>query len=266
MSLHVALARWLMTERIDGAARRLQSICRSLPDALAAGDLCGQREDEGSQDRHGAACQCIKPEELGFHMCRAQPCHQGPACRLGRSDEDPEAKGKADEKGLVVDQKDHPDRVQYDEALITAIDDYHPDLIVLAGFMRILSDKFIRHYHNTVLNIHPSLLPDFKGLNTHRRVLDSARHVHGASVHFVNNELDSGPVVIQAEVPVLAGDTESTLAARVLQQEHIIYPIAIAWYIDGRLEIDGNQVLLDNKLLHRPAQWKSDRLTLSEAP
>jgi len=167
---------------------------------------------------------------------------------------------------VVVDQKDHPDRVQYDEALITAIDDYHPDLIVLAGFMRILSDKFIRHYHNTVLNIHPSLLPDFKGLNTHRRVLDSARHVHGASVHFVNNELDSGPVVIQAEVPVLAGDTESTLAARVLQQEHIIYPIAIAWYIDGRLEIDGNQVLLDNKLLHRPAQWKSDRLTLSEAP
>jgi len=165
---------------------------------------------------------------------------------------------------VVVDQNDYQDRVQYDQALIDAIDQYHPDLIVLAGFMRILSDRFIEHYHNIVLNIHPSLLPDFKGLHTHRRVLESARPVHGASVHFVNNELDSGPVVLQAEVPVLADDTEATLAARVLQQEHIIYPMAIAWYVDGRLEIDGNHVLLDNTLLHRPAQWKSDQLTLSD--
>lgn len=171
---------------------------------------------------------------------------------------------QADINSVVIDQNAYDDRDIYDKALISEIDKYSPDLIVLAGFMRILSDEFVRHYRNIVLNIHPSLLPELKGLHTHRRALESSRQLHGASVHFVSNELDSGPVVLQAEVPVMADDTETTLAARVLQQEHIIYPMAIAWYIDGRLEIDGSNVLLDNKILHRPALWKSERLIIPE--
>ena len=171
---------------------------------------------------------------------------------------------QADINSVVIDQNAYDDRDIYDKALISEIDKYSPDLIVLAGFMRILSDEFVRHYRNIVLNIHPSLLPELKGLHTHRRALESSRQLHGASVHFVSNELDSGPVVLQAEVPVMADDTETTLAARVLQQEHIIYPMAIAWYIDGRLEIDGRNVLLDNKILHRPALWKSERLIIPE--
>jgi len=164
----------------------------------------------------------------------------------------------------VIDQSEYPDRIAYDEALIAEIDKHNPDLVVLAGFMRILSDKFISHYRNTILNIHPSLLPEFKGLHTHRRVLESSNQAHGASVHFVNNELDSGPVVIQAQVPVLPGDTEETLGGRVLQQEHIIYPMAIAWYIEGRLEVNDNEVLLDNNVLHRPVLWKENQLVFSQ--
>ena len=159
---------------------------------------------------------------------------------------------------VVVDHKDYSDRLAYDQALITAIDRFNPDLIVLAGFMRILSETFIDHYQNRILNIHPSLLPELKGLHTHRRALEASKKVHGASVHFVSNELDSGPVVIQAEVPVLDNDTETSLAERVLQQEHIIYPQAIAWYIDGRLKVDGNTVLLDGTQLNKPALWKAD--------
>jgi len=165
---------------------------------------------------------------------------------------------------IVIDQTGYDDRVLYDDALIAQIDKYKPDLIVLAGYMRILSEKFVHHYQDIVLNIHPSLLPELKGLDTHRRALESSRQVHGASVHFLSNELDSGPVVLQAEVPVMADDTEVSLRARVLQQEHIIYPMAIAWFFDGRLEVNGNNVLLDKKVLHRPAQWKSDRIILSQ--
>ena len=182
---------------------------------------------------------------------------------------------RADAKGLqrarqarintiVVDTKNHDDRVSYDQALVSAIDEIDPDLIVLAGFMRILSDMFIDHYQGRIMNIHPSLLPEFKGLHTHRRALEASKRVHGASVHFVNNELDSGPVVIQAEVPVLENDTEQSLAARVLQQEHKIYPMAIAWYIDGRLKTNDNNVLLDDKILLRPALWKVDQLFTPE--
>jgi len=164
----------------------------------------------------------------------------------------------------LIEQKDFQDRASYDEALISNIDKYKPDLILLAGFMRILSDKFISHYQDAILNIHPSLLPEFKGLHTHRRVLESSRQIHGASVHFVSNELDSGAVVLQAEVPVLANDTVESLASRVLQQEHVIYPMAIAWFIDGRLKLNGDKVLLDNNTLHRPALWKADQLIFSE--
>ena len=181
---------------------------------------------------------------------------------------------RADAKGLqrarqagintaVVEAKPQQDRLSYDQALISTIDQLQPDLIVLAGFMRILSETFIDHYRDRILNIHPSLLPEFKGLHTHRRALEASKKIHGASVHFVSNELDSGPVVIQAEVPVLEDDTESSLASRVLQQEHNIYPIAIAWYVDGRLEVNDNLVLLDEKVLHRPVLWKADQLITS---
>jgi phosphoribosylglycinamide formyltransferase-1 len=181
----------------------------------------------------------------------------------------PEAKGlqraeRAHIKTVVIDQDGYEDRSSYDDALIAEIDKFAPDLIVLAGFMRILSEKFINHYHNIILNIHPSLLPEFKGLYTHRRALETSKQTHGASVHFVSNELDSGPVVLQAEVPVLPDDNEETLAARVLQQEHTIYPMAIAWYIDGRLRLDGDKILIDNKVMHRPALWKADQLILSK--
>jgi len=165
---------------------------------------------------------------------------------------------------VVVDQKKYSNRTDYDHALIATIDIYNPDLVVLAGFMRILSDRFVQHYRDRVLNIHPSLLPEFKGLHTHRRALEAAAQIHGASVHFVSNELDSGPVVLQAQVPVLSNDTESSLAARVLEHEHIIYPIVIAWFIDGRLEVTDGQVMLDNRRLNRPAQWKSNQLVLTE--
>ncbi len=164
----------------------------------------------------------------------------------------------------VIDQSKYPDRMAYDEALIAEIDKHNPDLVVLAGFMRILSDMFISHYADAILNIHPSLLPELKGLHTHRRALESSRQIHGASVHFVSNELDSGPVVIQAQVPVLPSDTEETLGGRVLQQEHIIYPMAISWYIEGRLEINDNEVLLDNNVLHRPVLWKENQLVFSQ--
>ena len=166
---------------------------------------------------------------------------------------------------VVVEPRDHHDRTAYDQALIAHIDRFKPDLIVLAGFMRILSDGFIDHYRNRILNIHPSLLPEFKGLHTHRRALEASKRLHGASVHFVSNELDSGPVVIQAEVPVLKNDTEKSLAARVLQQEHRIYPMAIAWFIEGRLKVNGNDVLLDGKELKRPALWKDHQLLAPEA-
>jgi phosphoribosylglycinamide formyltransferase-1 len=165
---------------------------------------------------------------------------------------------------VVIDQNKYHDRASYDRALISEIDTYKPDLIVLAGFMRILSDEFISHFQHRILNIHPSLLPEFKGLHTHRKALEASKQHHGASVHFVSNELDSGPVVLQAEVPVLENDTEASLAARVLHQEHVIYPMAIAWYIDGRLKLNGNKVLLNNKVLPRPALWKADQLILSE--
>ena len=165
---------------------------------------------------------------------------------------------------VVVDQATISGRDQYDDALINEIDKYDADLIVLAGFMRILTEKFINRYEHRIINIHPSLLPEFKGLNTHRRVLEAGKTEHGASVHFVNIELDDGPVVIQAKVPVLLDDTEQSVAARVLEQEHIIYPMAIAWYIDGRLEVKDNKVLLDKSDLHEPALWKANQLTFSK--
>jgi len=137
----------------------------------------------------------------------------------------------------IIDHKTFKSRIEFDTALQTAIDHYQPKLVILAGFMRILSPDFIKHYRGRLLNIHPSLLPAFKGLHTHQRVLQSNMEEHGTSVHFVTEELDSGPVIIQARVPVLPDDDEDSLAARVLQEEHRIYPQAIHWFAQGRVQL-----------------------------
>lgn len=142
----------------------------------------------------------------------------------------------------VVDHTQFPDRASFDQALAQQIDAFSPDLVVLAGFMRVLTDAFVNHYAGRLLNIHPSLLPAFPGLHTHRRALESGVQIHGATVHFVTPTLDCGPVVIQAVVPVLPGDDESSLAARVLAREHRIYPQAVRWFLEGRLRLDGNRI------------------------
>jgi len=140
----------------------------------------------------------------------------------------------------VVDHRAYADRAAFDTALAAAIDEYAPDLLVLAGFMRILTAGFVEHYRDRILNIHPSLLPSFTGLHTHRRALEAGVKVHGCSVHFVTPELDHGPIVAQAAVPVLDDDSEDTLAARVLAQEHRLYPQAVAWFCAERLRITEN--------------------------
>jgi len=152
----------------------------------------------------------------------------------------------------IIDHRDYAERSQFDAVLMQAIDRHAPRLVILAGFMRILGDAFIRQYAGRLLNIHPSLLPDFKGIDTHARALMAGAAQHGASVHFVTNDLDGGPVIVQASVPVRAGDTIDTLAARVLHEEHRILPLAIRWFVEQRLSIRNGQVLLDGKI--RPEQ------------
>ena len=145
----------------------------------------------------------------------------------------------------TLDHKNFPNRDAFDAELVQLIDSYQPDLVVLAGFMRILTGDFVRHYEGRLLNIHPSLLPLFPGLATHEQALEAGVTEHGATVHFVTEALDHGPIVIQASVPVVPDDTPDTLAKRVLKQEHIIYPRAVRWFIDNRLSIDQNRVLID---------------------
>lgn len=149
----------------------------------------------------------------------------------------------------VLDHKAFADREAFDCALIEAIDGFRPDLVVLAGFMRILTPAFVRHYSGRLLNIHPSLLPKHKGLNTHQRALDAQDSEHGCSVHFVSEELDGGPLIIQAIVPVEPGDTAETLALRVHMQEHRIYPTAVRWFAEGRLRLAAEGALLDGEKL-----------------
>jgi len=147
----------------------------------------------------------------------------------------------------VVDHKSYVGREQFDAALAESIDAYQPGLVVLAGFMRVLTPAFIDHFHGRLINIHPSLLPEFPGLDTHQRAIDGGALEHGASVHFVSSVLDGGPLIVQARVPVLAGDDTAALAARVLEQEHRILPRAIRWFAQRRLTIDDDRVLLDGK-------------------
>jgi phosphoribosylglycinamide formyltransferase-1 len=152
----------------------------------------------------------------------------------------------------VVAWKSAADRAAFELTLGECIDAYSPDLVVLAGFMRVLSAAFVERYAGRMLNIHPSLLPKYTGLHTHRRVLEAGDAAHGASVHFVTPELDGGPVILQSQVPVNAGDTEATLTARVQATEHMIYPRVIEWIAEGRLEWNGGHPSLDGKGLHEP--------------
>lgn len=154
----------------------------------------------------------------------------------------------------VLDHKKFSSREAFDQALMERIDHYQPGLVVLAGFMRILTDAFVNHYLGRMLNIHPSLLPLYQGLNTHARALADGQKEHGATVHFVTPELDGGPLILQARVVIDADDTPQTLAQRVLEQEHIIYPQVIDWFARGRLQLQGQQVILDGQTLQQPQQ------------
>ena len=146
----------------------------------------------------------------------------------------------------VVDHRGYPSRDAFDAALAQTIDHYQPNLVVLAGFMRVLTAGFVERYEGRLLNIHPSLLPAYPGVHTHQRAIDEGVRVRGCTVRFVTSALDHGPIVIQAAVPVRQDDTESTLSARVLEQEHRIYPAAIRWFVEGRLTIDGGRVRVSN--------------------
>ncbi len=152
----------------------------------------------------------------------------------------------------TLSHRDFPDRQAYDRALRALIDRYHPDLVVLAGFMRILTPAFVAHYAGRLLNIHPSLLPAFTGLNTHQRALEAGMAEHGTSVHFVTADLDAGPVIAQARIPVRPGDTPQTLAARVKPLEHRLYPLVIRWFAQGRLRLRDGEIIFDGKPLPAP--------------
>jgi phosphoribosylglycinamide formyltransferase-1 len=156
----------------------------------------------------------------------------------------------------VVDHRDKasfPDRAAFDTALAAEIERHRPDLVLLAGFMRILGNPFVERFGGRLLNIHPSLLPAFPGLDTHAAVLRLGGRIHGCTVHFVTPSLDAGPIVIQAAVPVLAGDDPAQLAARVLEQEHVIYPLAARWFLEGRLHLDDGRVRVDGAFAVPPA-------------
>lgn len=145
----------------------------------------------------------------------------------------------------VVAHKEHPDRERFDAALALEIDRFKPDFVILAGFMRILTEKFVTHYAGRLINIHPSLLPAYAGMHTHARALADGVKIHGCTVHFVTPDLDHGPIIIQAAVPVLDDDTEQSLSARVLHEEHRIYPQAVRWLCSGKIELN-----VDGKVIH----------------
>jgi phosphoribosylglycinamide formyltransferase-1 len=150
---------------------------------------------------------------------------------------------------LFIDHKSFASREEYDAKMASCIDDFNPNLIVLAGFMRILTPSFVEHFQGRMLNIHPSLLPKYKGLHTHQRAIDAKDKEHGASVHFVTPELDGGPVVLQSKVPVFAQQDVQELAERVQQQERQMYPLVIKWFCEDRLKMVNNRAVLDNQVL-----------------
>jgi phosphoribosylglycinamide formyltransferase-1 len=176
-----------------------------------------------------------------------------PAAVVGVISNEPEAHGLRTAAALgipttIVHHRSHAQREDFEAALAEKIDAFAPDLVVLAGFMRVLTPGFVSRYGGRLLNIHPSLLPSFPGLRTHRRALEAGVRIHGCTVHFVTPSLDAGPIVIQAAVPVLPDDSEATLAARVLAEEHRIYPQAVRWFCEGRLSLTGEgKVRLDGE-------------------
>jgi phosphoribosylglycinamide formyltransferase-1 len=168
---------------------------------------------------------------------------------------------RAEKAGIttrIVDHKQFADRQSYDKALQQAIDDYQPDLVVLAGFMRILTDDFVTHYLGRMLNIHPSLLPKYRGLNTHQRAIDDGEKEHGVSVHFVTPELDGGPVIIQAPVEVEPDDTAESLAKKVQTQEHLIYPLAVKWFCQKQITLKQEQIYFENKAIDKPIIYQQN--------
>ncbi len=163
----------------------------------------------------------------------------------------------------ILDHRQFPDRESYDRALAELVESFHPGLVVLAGFMRILTPGFVQRFAGRLINIHPSLLPKYRGLHTHQRALDAGDPEHGASVHYVTEELDGGPVILQARVPVEPDDDADTLAARVLTREHVIYPTVIRWIAEGRVRLEGGRVLLDGDPLAAPSMldWDASQTT-----
>jgi len=187
-------------------------------------------------------------------MVRACASEQWPARIAAVISNVPTASGLAfaQQQGIataVVDHKQFNSRNAFDEALVQAVDSFSPDVVVLAGFMRILTSGFVQHYSGRLLNIHPSLLPAFPGLNTHQRAIDAGCKVAGATVHFVTPDLDHGPIVAQAVVPVMQGDTAALLSERVLVQEHRMYPQAVRWLVEDQLSIGP-----DGRVQHLHAQ------------
>lgn len=172
-------------------------------------------------------------------------CNQPGAFALERAQQ-------ANIETFVVNHRDFGSREEFDAALMADILRHNPDLIVLAGFMRILTTDFVRAFRGRMLNIHPSLLPKYTGLNTHKRALEAGDTVHGVSIHFVTEELDGGPVIAQAEVAVNPDDTEASLAERVQEQEHVLYPIVVRWFCEGRVQLGSDCVLFDGEPLAQP--------------
>lgn len=167
---------------------------------------------------------------------------------------------RARKAGIATECLPHQEfatRELYDAALVETLDRYQPDLIILAGFMRILTGTFVNHYGGRVLNIHPSLLPKFPGLDTHERAIEAGEKWHGCTVHFVTEDLDGGPPIIQGRVPVMPDDSAATLAARVLEVEHRIYPEAARMFAAGRLELRDGAAWLDGEPLAEPVQWQT---------
>ncbi len=177
----------------------------------------------------------------------------------------PQAAGLAlaEQAGITtrcIDHSTFASRAAFDAQLAACIDEYQPDLVILAGFMRILGEDFTRQFEGRMLNIHPSLLPKYPGLNTHQRALDAGDSEHGASIHFVTAELDGGPVALQSVVPVLEEDDADSLAARVLRTEHPLYCMAADWFGRGRLRMEGQQCLLDGQRLQQPVRLREAEL------
>jgi len=162
---------------------------------------------------------------------------------------------RAEIESRILSHRDFRSRGEYDASLASVIDEFEPELVILAGFMRILTPAFVARFRGRMINIHPSLLPKLRGLHTHRRALEAGETIHGASVHFVTEELDGGPLVLQARVPVEPGDHPDRLGARVLAQEHRIYPQVVRWLAHGRLRLDAEgKPRLDGQVLERPLQ------------